>query len=117
MKPRELENVDESRILDLDVRADLRAGKEPFQRIMHARQALADDGILRLRAIFEPKPLYTVLGREGFGHWTERLADDDWRIWFFRDEAEEAPSEPASAARTLRNCGSAAWSGWPSWPR
>jgi hypothetical protein len=35
-----------------------------------------------VRAIFEPVPLYMVLGNHGFTHWTERFADDDWRVWF-----------------------------------
>lgn len=99
-KPEILETLDPSRILDLDVRDDLRSGREPFQRIMHARHALAEDGVLRLRAILEPKPLYGVLGREGFSHWTERLADDDWRIWFYRDGAADdgTPKTEATAA-------------------
>lgn len=112
MIPGALAEVAESRILDLDVRDDLRLGREPFQRIMHARHALAEDGVLRLRAIFEPRPLYDVLGREGFSHWTERLADDDWRIWFYRADgaAKAAPSAPAPAPRqprgpALHNCG------------
>lgn len=108
-KPDVLETLDPSRILDLDVREDLRAGREPFQRIMHARQALAHDGVLRLRAIFEPTPLYGVLGREGFSHWTERLADDDWRIWFYRHEAAAGAAEGtaanAAAARPARGNG------------
>lgn len=104
-KPAELETLDPSRILDLDVREDLRAGREPFQRIMHARQALSDDGVLRLRAIFEPKPLYGVLGRDGFAHWAERLADDDWQVWFYR--AAGAQDVPARAGgRALPTCGS-----------
>lgn len=98
VKPQALENVDASRILDLDVREDLRSGREPFERIMHARQALAEDGILRLRAIFEPKPLYGVLGKQGFDHWTERLADDDWRIWFYpSDRGASETAAPAAA--------------------
>ncbi len=98
-KPTELETLDPSRILDLDVRDDLRAGREPFQRIMHARQALAEDAVLRLRAIFEPRPLYGVLEREGFSHWTERLADDDWRVWFYRVGGGQAvPSARAASA-------------------
>lgn len=115
-KPAELETLEEGRILDLDVREDLRAGREPFQRIMHARHALSEDGVLRLRAIFEPKPLYGVLGREGFAHWTERLGDDDWRVWFYRaDDAREAGAGRAEAAPTrpraegrlpVHNCGS-----------
>lgn len=128
VKPPALEAADPTRILDLDVREDLRAGREPFQRIMHARHALSHDGILRIRAIFEPRPLYGVLGREGFEHWTERLADDDWRIWFYPSEgagardgavqaagpaAGDAPASPAPVAPgprrsrgpALPNCG------------
>jgi uncharacterized protein (DUF2249 family) len=105
-KPEILETLDPSRILDLDVRDDLRSGRDPFQRIMHARHALSEDGVLRLRAIFEPKPLYGVLGREGFSHWSERLADDDWRIWFYRDGAAgAAPRSPRPGGLSVHNCG------------
>lgn len=103
VKPQALENVDAGRILDLDVREDLRSGREPFERIMHARQALAEDGILRLRAIFEPKPLYGVLGKQGFDHWTERLADDDWRIWFYPSERGASETAAAGAVATPSN--------------
>jgi TusA-related sulfurtransferase len=55
--------------------------------------------VLRVRAIFEPVPLYHVLGKQGFTHWTERLADDDWRIWFLRAGAQaEAAAVPIDAA-------------------
>jgi uncharacterized protein (DUF2249 family) len=97
-KPAALDTLDPSRIVDLDVREDLRSGREPFQRIMHARHALADDGVLRLRAIFEPRPLYGLLGKEGFAHWTEQLAEDDWQIWFYRAPGEEAVVGSASVA-------------------
>lgn len=76
------------RRVDLDVRDDIRAGREPFQRIMATVKALAADEALALRAPFEPVPLYAVLGVAGFQHWTERLAVDDWRVWFHRREAE-----------------------------
>jgi uncharacterized protein (DUF2249 family) len=85
--PDALASIETDRIIDLDVREDLRNGREPFGRIMEARRTLLPGGVLRLRAIFEPVPLYKVLGKQGFGHWTERLADDDWRIWFYPDEA------------------------------
>jgi uncharacterized protein (DUF2249 family) len=108
-RPAPLENVPERRILTLDVREDLREGREPFDRIMHARGALAHDGVLVLRTIFEPHPLYAVLGREGLLHWTERLADDDWKVWFYRQPAgvpAEAPREGRSAkGPALPNCG------------
>lgn len=83
------------RWVDLDVRDDLRNGREPFARIMAAKAALTGGHVLRVRAIFEPAPLYAVLGKQGFAHWTERLADDDWRVWFYRDGAPDAGSPPS----------------------
>jgi len=85
------------RRIDLDVREDIRAGREPFQRIMTTVKALAPDEALVLRAPFEPVPLYAVLGAAGFRHWTERLASDDWRVWFHRRGAVE----PNAAAATI----------------
>ena len=94
--PRELLDVPAERVLDLDVREDLRNGREPFSRIMAARRDLPGDGVLRLRAVFEPVPLYAVMAKQGYAHWTERLADDDWRVWFHRAPAA-APMGEASA--------------------
>lgn len=94
--PDALRHLPEDRIVDVDVREELRSGKEPFQRIMAARQALGAGEVMRVRAIFEPAPLYAVLGRQGFAHWTEQLAADDWRVWFYREG--ESASHPAPAA-------------------
>lgn len=71
------------RIVDLDARDDLQRGQEPFSWIMAAQRDLRPDGVLRLRTIFDPVPLYTVMAKQGFEHWTERLAEDDWRVWFY----------------------------------
>lgn len=98
-RPAALHDVDPSRIVDLDVRDDLRAGREPFGRIMQARGDLATDGVLRLRAIFEPRPLFGVMARAGFRHWAEQLGPQDWRIWFYRPR-EAGESTPASEAPT-----------------
>jgi uncharacterized protein (DUF2249 family) len=96
--PLALQSLAADRLVDVDVRDDLRAGREPFSRIMAARRALPAGHVLRLRAIFEPAPLYQVMAKQGLDHWTERLADDDWRVWFFAsDEASARISdEPAS---------------------
>lgn len=95
-RPPALEGLPPERILDLDVREDLRTGREPFSRIMGALRELPEDGVLRLRAVFEPVPLYGVLEKRGFHHWTERLAPDDWRVWFHQPvgtDREAASSE------------------------
>jgi uncharacterized protein (DUF2249 family) len=93
--PHVLDGIDTERVVDLDVREDLRNGREPFSRIMAATHALAEGHVLRLRAIFEPVPLYHVMGKQGFAHWTERLAADDWRVSFYRmtEAASAVPPE------------------------
>jgi len=82
-----------ARIVELDVREDLRSGREPFSRILGVVSELCDDDVLHLRAIFEPVPLFTVLGKRGFVHESRSNAPDDWSVWFWRP----APSADASA--------------------
>jgi uncharacterized protein (DUF2249 family) len=87
---------------ELDVRDDIARGQEPFERIMTAVRALPAGHVLVLRAPFEPVPLYDVLGRRGFAHWTERRAADDWAVSFWREAAAPAPvatSTETTAAR------------------
>ena len=81
--------------MDVDVRDDIRAGREPFARIMAAVKALDPGEALVLRAPFEPHPLYAVLGAQGFTHWTECLAADDWRVWFYAAAGSQAAGESA----------------------
>jgi uncharacterized protein (DUF2249 family) len=76
-----------ARIVEVDVRADLRSGREPFSRIMGAVAALQTGEVLHLRAIFEPAPLYTVLGKRGFVHESTSHSADDWSVWFWRPDA------------------------------
>lgn len=91
-------DVPEARQVHLDVREDIRRGQEPFARIMAAVKGLAGDQALVLRVPFEPIPLYDVLGKRGFAHWSERHAPDDWSVWFYRDAAPRA--EPGATPAT-----------------
>lgn len=98
--PAALTGLPADRIVECDVREDLRAGIEPFRRILDAARALPPGSALRVRAIFEPAPLYGVLARQGLAYATERLADDDWRVWFFHDAAA-ARADTVSPAATV----------------
>ena len=71
-------------IVALDVRDDLRAGREPLQRIMMAVEALQPGEVLQVRATFAPMPLLDLLSGRGFVHHMEPFADDDWSVWFWR---------------------------------
>ena len=70
--------------VDLDLRDDMRAGREPFSAIMTAVRELEHDQVLRLRTIFEPVPLFAVMAKRGFLHESRREAPDDWSVWFWR---------------------------------
>jgi uncharacterized protein (DUF2249 family) len=54
-----------------------------------------------VRAIFEPAPLYAVLARQGLAHATECLAADDWRVWFYRDDAARSSASKGPAATAV----------------
>jgi uncharacterized protein (DUF2249 family) len=73
----------------LDVREDLRQGREPFSRIMQTVGRLQAGQALRLIAPFQPVPLFAVLARQGFAHEAAPLADGDWEVRFTR------PGSPA----------------------
>jgi TusA-related sulfurtransferase len=86
-----------ARVVELDVRDDLRSGREPFSKIMAAVGDLDADEVLHLRAIFEPVPLFTVLGKRGFAHESQAHAPDDWSVWFWRAGASFVEAAPAAA--------------------
>ena len=109
--PAPLPDFDPACVVDLDVRDDLRAGREPLARILATAEALPAGGVLHLRAPFQPTPLFTVLARLGYAFHTECFADDDWSSWFWRgtpamvDRTARAP-EPDQSDGTwdLRRC-------------
>ncbi len=66
----------------LDVRPILERGEEPFDTIMEAIATLAPGETLELFAPFEPIPLFSVLGAQGFRHEAHALGNGDYRVVF-----------------------------------
>jgi uncharacterized protein (DUF2249 family) len=111
-----------ARVVEVDVREDLRAGREPFSKILAAVRDVSAGEVLWLRATFEPVPLYTVLAKRGFLHEARAEGPEDWSVWFWLPDtsggepaavapppaepagtqaASEAPREPATATIRL----------------
>jgi uncharacterized protein (DUF2249 family) len=84
-KPEILDKISSDKIHQLDVRPIIESGKDPFQNIMSAVKELKDDEILLIINSFEPIPLYSVLGKKGFEHWTEN-ENGLFRIYFYKDK-------------------------------
>ncbi|MBI3781517.1 MAG: DUF2249 domain-containing protein [candidate division NC10 bacterium] len=76
--------VPSNKIVTVDVREDIRLGREPFDKIMAAVGQLEPGETLLLINSFEPLPLYRVMAQNGFTHLTERTADGAWKIYFRR---------------------------------
>lgn len=78
-------------LVTLDVREDLRQGREPFTKIMTAAAQVQANEKLLLIAPFEPAPLFSVLGKQGFDHESKRLQTGDWEVLFTRRAGEPVP--------------------------
>ncbi len=81
-------------VVTLDVREDLRKGREPFSRIMSTVASLGDEDQLLLIAPFEPTPLFRVLGQQGFSHTARTTEAGDWEVLFRREAAGTADQSP-----------------------
>jgi len=68
----------------IDVREDIRTGREPFSRIMNAAAVLQTDEQLLVIAPFEPVPLFRVLEKQGFRHTSKPIEAGDWEVRFTR---------------------------------
>ncbi len=86
-----------NKVVTLDVREDIRRGREPFSKIMQAVAGLKPNEDLLLVAPFEPAPLFGVLGQRGFSHRATPKADGDWEVLFSREPIAAAVPAPAPA--------------------
>ena len=80
----------------VDVREDIRNGREPFSKIMTAVGGLHSGQELLLVAPFEPIPLFDVLGKQGFQHTAQRQDSGDWEVRFRRNELAPEAQKPAN---------------------
>jgi len=85
-------------IHEIDVRADLKGGQDPFERIMKEVSQLAVGQGFRLRAPFNPVPLRGVLAERGMASYGEPEDGGGWTVYF---HAAQSPlSESPANAKT-----------------
>ncbi len=93
------------KITNLDVREVMKNHGEPFPVIMQAVAKVKQGEALVLETIFEPAPLYDVLQKKGFEHQTEMLAEDHYKIWFYREAARDVQQENTDMKDRIREEG------------
>jgi len=86
----------------LDVRDDIRNGREPFSRIMGTVAGLQAGDKLLLIAPFEPVPLFGVLEKQGFSHTARPTGSGDWEVLFTR-ESTTSGNEPDNFRRSVQS--------------
>jgi uncharacterized protein (DUF2249 family) len=69
----------------LDVRPILARGEEPFDTIMATVSQLEPGEPLELFTPFEPVPLFSVLGAQGFHHEAYPIGNGDYRVLFQKE--------------------------------
>ncbi|GLB57933.1 DUF2249 domain-containing protein [Cytobacillus sp. NCCP-133] len=74
----------EKKIVELDVREDLKNKLEPFQKIMSAIADLDEEDVFILHAPFEPIPLFGVLKAKGFAHKAVEIEKKHWKVTFIK---------------------------------
>src|SRR6185436_12201017 len=95
-------------IVTLDVRGDIRAGREPFGRIMETVSRLKAGERLRLFVPFEPVPLFGVLAQQGFSHEARQMDSGDWEVIFSRSPgAAPTPGKTPATSQSPCCCSSA----------
>ena len=102
-KPELINEISADKIHQLDVRPIIESGKDPFQNIMAAVKELKSEEILLIINSFEPIPLYSVLGKKGFEHWTGKESDL-FRIYFYKDKEviqDKNSSEQKSSSKEV----------------
>ncbi|RCX17056.1 uncharacterized protein DUF2249 [Fontibacillus phaseoli] len=100
-------NRNEAKIVELDVRDQLRKKLEPFQLIMDTVKTLEADDIFVLHATFKPTPLLGFLKMRGYAgksqqkdkeHWITTFVSKKNKHWL--DEQPTAGKEDAMPAST-----------------
>ncbi|MFZ7943090.1 MULTISPECIES: DUF2249 domain-containing protein [Bacillaceae] len=72
----------EKRVIELDVREDLKNKIEPFQKIMETIKECKNNDIFILHAPFKPVPLFAVLKAKGFTHEEVEIEKKHWKVIF-----------------------------------
>ena len=73
---------EQGKVVELDVRDDIKNKLEPFQKIMDAVKSLEKGDSFILHAPFKPAPLFPILKKKGFNHVAEEVEKKHWKVTF-----------------------------------
>jgi uncharacterized protein (DUF2249 family) len=83
-----MENIDQSKVTEMDVRPIIASGSDPFKDINETVKTMPGDGILLIINSFEPIPIINHLKNQGFESKTERPEDGVVHTYLWKTEKE-----------------------------
>ena len=78
-----MKKINAETLVELDVRAMLEGGNDPFQLILQKVNALQANQILKLINTFEPLPLIQILEKKGFQTYSETISENLVNTYFY----------------------------------
>ncbi|MCM3091250.1 MULTISPECIES: DUF2249 domain-containing protein [unclassified Cytobacillus] len=78
-----------NKVIELDVREDLKNKLEPFEKITLAIAKVDIDDVFILHAPFKPVPLFGVLKAKGFEYKAEEIEKKHWKVTFTKRGASK----------------------------
>ncbi len=84
--PEFMNTISEENLAELDVRAMLDAGNDPFKLIMDKVNGLKEKQILKLINSFEPTPLIQILEKKGFQTYVEIINENLVNTFFYNSK-------------------------------
>ncbi|MFZ6032690.1 MAG: DUF2249 domain-containing protein [Melioribacter sp.] len=100
-QPDFIKKLDSMHIKTLDVRPIIDSGKDPFNDIMAKIKELSEGEILLLINSFEPIPLYSVLKKKGFKHWTIK-ENELFKVYFYKEKFADTSNSPPEQKLSLQ---------------
>ncbi|WNF35783.1 DUF2249 domain-containing protein [Bacillaceae bacterium IKA-2] len=96
------------RIVELDVREDLKNKLEPFHKIMAAVKSLKKGDVFVLHSTIKPTPLLTMMKAKGYANEVEKKSNDHYvttfkkkkrSLLFWKKTEQDVPERPPCSAQ------------------
>lgn len=86
--PQFVKDIEAAHIVTLDVREMLAGGNDPLKLIQQTVKELKQGQALKIVNTFEPTPLITLLGKQGFKTYVDFVGKDLVETYFYKTEAD-----------------------------
>lgn len=106
--PSFLKELPADQLLVLDVREMLASGTDPLKLIQQTLKERKDGQVLQIVNSFEPTPLISLLGRQGFKSHVAQESPDKVVTWFYKEDT----AGPAASSPALENIDKAETGRW-----